>query len=209
MSDGDTNDIPKAAKELITRLYYDCMKSKKNQTTKTNGMLINLLSVSCLLKAIKPTCIGRGGILLLYSLVLLTTWSSIERTIGLIDGLGTHQYSTCDSIFFSLFVCLEWNPPSTCTMCGGGCWNWMKTNPPRKYLFRITTIPAMTKIIIISFFLIVLLGSIFTADSSQLYCPFQFDGYACWPATPAGSISVQPCPAFVTGFDPKLYAHKK
>lgn len=41
MSDGDTNDIPKAAKELITRLYYDCMKSKKNQTAKTNGMLIN------------------------------------------------------------------------------------------------------------------------------------------------------------------------
>lgn len=49
----------------------------------------------------------------------------------------------------------------------------------------------------------------FFSDNSQLYCPVIFDGYACWPQTPAGSNSVQPCPAFITGFDPKLYAHKK
>jgi len=37
----------------------------------------------------------------------------------------------------------------------------------------------------------------------ELYCPPTFDGWSCWNATPAGRISVAPCPYFITGFDPQ------
>ncbi|XP_046736281.1 calcitonin gene-related peptide type 1 receptor-like isoform X1 [Diprion similis] len=40
------------------------------------------------------------------------------------------------------------------------------------------------------------------------YCPAVFDGWSCWPNTPAGTIAFQPCPVFVTGFDAGRFAHK-
>ncbi|XP_057336621.1 calcitonin gene-related peptide type 1 receptor-like isoform X1 [Microplitis mediator] len=40
------------------------------------------------------------------------------------------------------------------------------------------------------------------------YCPGVFDGWVCWPSTPGGKEAFAPCPAFVTGFDPSLIAHK-
>ncbi|EFX69566.1 putative DH31 receptor [Daphnia pulex] len=42
----------------------------------------------------------------------------------------------------------------------------------------------------------------------ELFCPPTFDGWSCWNATPAGRISVAPCPYFITGFDPQRMAHK-
>ncbi|KAI9556162.1 putative DH31 receptor [Daphnia sinensis] len=45
-------------------------------------------------------------------------------------------------------------------------------------------------------------------ESEELYCPPTFDGWSCWNATPAGRISVAPCPYFITGFDPQRMAHK-
>ncbi|KAG5320717.1 CALCR protein, partial [Pseudoatta argentina] len=33
------------------------------------------------------------------------------------------------------------------------------------------------------------------------YCRFTFDGWSCWPNTPAGSTAYIPCPNFITGFD--------
>ncbi|GAB6025842.1 hypothetical protein CHUAL_011822 [Chamberlinius hualienensis] len=44
-------------------------------------------------------------------------------------------------------------------------------------------------------------------DDSR-YCPRNFDGWACWNDTPAGSIAVNPCPSFIIGFDPNRWAHK-
>ncbi|XP_011499887.1 PREDICTED: calcitonin gene-related peptide type 1 receptor-like [Ceratosolen solmsi marchali] len=41
------------------------------------------------------------------------------------------------------------------------------------------------------------------------YCPAIFDGWSCWPNTPAGTTAYTPCPSFVTGFDPTLIAHKE
>ncbi|XP_031783544.1 calcitonin gene-related peptide type 1 receptor isoform X2 [Nasonia vitripennis] len=41
------------------------------------------------------------------------------------------------------------------------------------------------------------------------YCPAIFDGWSCWPNTPAGTTAYAPCPAFITGFDPTLKAHKE
>lgn len=46
-------------------------------------------------------------------------------------------------------------------------------------------------------------------DTVSANCPLDFDGYLCWPETPAGTTAVQHCPDFVTGFVPKLFAHKK
>ncbi|XP_044592536.1 calcitonin gene-related peptide type 1 receptor-like isoform X2 [Cotesia glomerata] len=40
------------------------------------------------------------------------------------------------------------------------------------------------------------------------FCPGTFDGWLCWPNTPAGEQEILPCPGFVTGFDPSLTAHK-
>ncbi|XP_066582630.1 calcitonin gene-related peptide type 1 receptor-like isoform X2 [Prorops nasuta] len=40
------------------------------------------------------------------------------------------------------------------------------------------------------------------------YCPLIFDGWNCWPNTPAGRTAYSPCPSFVTGFDSSLFAHK-
>lgn len=37
---------------------------------------------------------------------------------------------------------------------------------------------------------------------SGKYCPGTFDGWLCWPDTEAGNITQQPCPTFITGFDP-------
>ncbi|XP_049823471.1 calcitonin gene-related peptide type 1 receptor-like [Aethina tumida] len=34
-----------------------------------------------------------------------------------------------------------------------------------------------------------------------LYCPGRFDGWTCWPPTPAGSVAQQPCPSFIAGFE--------
>nr|AWT50662.1 neuropeptide receptor [Diaphorina citri] len=40
------------------------------------------------------------------------------------------------------------------------------------------------------------------------YCSGTFDGWACWPNTPAGSRAFVPCPYFITGFDPSRFGHK-
>ncbi|GAB6032961.1 hypothetical protein CHUAL_012154 [Chamberlinius hualienensis] len=45
-------------------------------------------------------------------------------------------------------------------------------------------------------------------DDDELYCPRTFDGWSCWNATVANQIAIEPCPSFITGFDPKRYAHK-
>ncbi|XP_022217158.2 calcitonin gene-related peptide type 1 receptor [Drosophila obscura] len=45
-------------------------------------------------------------------------------------------------------------------------------------------------------------------NSSSLFCPLNFDGYLCWPRTPAGTVLSQYCPDFVEGFNSKFLAHK-
>ncbi|XP_011870481.1 PREDICTED: calcitonin receptor-like [Vollenhovia emeryi] len=40
-----------------------------------------------------------------------------------------------------------------------------------------------------------------TLPLSEPYCRFTFDGWSCWPNTPAGSTAYIPCPDFITGFD--------
>ncbi|XP_043518154.1 calcitonin receptor-like isoform X5 [Frieseomelitta varia] len=40
------------------------------------------------------------------------------------------------------------------------------------------------------------------------YCRMTFDGWSCWPNTPAGTTAYAPCPNFITGFDASLQAHK-
>lgn len=42
---------------------------------------------------------------------------------------------------------------------------------------------------------------------SEPYCPFTFDGWSCWPNTPAGSTVYAPCPSFITGFDASCKYH--
>ncbi|EDV47255.2 calcitonin gene-related peptide type 1 receptor [Drosophila erecta] len=42
----------------------------------------------------------------------------------------------------------------------------------------------------------------------RLFCPLNFDGYLCWPRTPAGTVLSQYCPDFVEGFNRKFLAHK-
>lgn len=34
-----------------------------------------------------------------------------------------------------------------------------------------------------------------------LTCPVHFDGWSCWPETPAGSVANQSCPDFIPGFE--------
>ncbi|XP_019892613.1 calcitonin gene-related peptide type 1 receptor isoform X1 [Musca domestica] len=54
-------------------------------------------------------------------------------------------------------------------------------------------------------------GSTTTTPSTpggQLFCPLRFDGYLCWPRTPAGTVLSQYCPDFVEGFSSKFLAHK-
>ncbi|XP_061392714.1 calcitonin gene-related peptide type 1 receptor [Musca vetustissima] len=41
------------------------------------------------------------------------------------------------------------------------------------------------------------------------YCPGTFDGWLCWPDTPAGKTAYERCPEFIVGFDPARYAHKE
>lgn len=38
--------------------------------------------------------------------------------------------------------------------------------------------------------------------SDPSFCPGTWDGWLCWPDTPAGKSAYAPCPTFVTGFDP-------
>lgn len=54
------------------------------------------------------------------------------------------------------------------------------------------------------------LKSFFTKSypSPSVYCPVRFDGYLCWPRTPAGTVLSQYCPDFVEGFNSKFLAHK-
>ncbi|XP_012134500.2 diuretic hormone 31 Receptor isoform X5 [Megachile rotundata] len=40
------------------------------------------------------------------------------------------------------------------------------------------------------------------------YCRITFDGWSCWPNTPAGTTAYAPCPNFITGFDASFKAHK-
>ncbi|XP_067637071.1 calcitonin gene-related peptide type 1 receptor [Eurosta solidaginis] len=48
-----------------------------------------------------------------------------------------------------------------------------------------------------------------TNSSAELrFCPLRFDGYLCWPRTPAGTVLSQYCPDFVEGFNHKFLAHK-
>ncbi|KAH8386657.1 hypothetical protein KR093_001812 [Drosophila rubida] len=51
-------------------------------------------------------------------------------------------------------------------------------------------------------------NSINNSDTDRLYCPVNFDGYLCWPRTPAGTVLSQYCPDFVEGFNTKFLAHK-
>ncbi|ALC48511.1 hec [Drosophila busckii] len=44
--------------------------------------------------------------------------------------------------------------------------------------------------------------------ASGLYCPTNFDGYLCWPPTPAGTVLSQRCPNFVEGFNARFLARK-
>lgn len=41
------------------------------------------------------------------------------------------------------------------------------------------------------------------------YCPGVFDGWVCWPDTPADTTVYRPCPWFITGFDRNLNGHKE
>ena len=34
------------------------------------------------------------------------------------------------------------------------------------------------------------------------WCPWTFDGWACWNSTPAGQETLAQCPKFVIGFNP-------
>ncbi|XP_020710326.2 calcitonin gene-related peptide type 1 receptor-like isoform X2 [Athalia rosae] len=43
---------------------------------------------------------------------------------------------------------------------------------------------------------------------SELFCPAVFDGWSCWPSTPAGTTAFARCPDFLTGFDGTRMAHK-
>lgn len=47
-----------------------------------------------------------------------------------------------------------------------------------------------------------------SVKDASLLCPLTFDGYLCWPPTPAGHRIAQPCPSFVTGFDSSRDAFK-
>ncbi|XP_050504955.1 calcitonin gene-related peptide type 1 receptor-like isoform X2 [Diabrotica virgifera virgifera] len=38
--------------------------------------------------------------------------------------------------------------------------------------------------------------------SNVLSCPVHFDGWSCWPETPAGTVANQSCPDFIQGFEP-------
>lgn len=44
---------------------------------------------------------------------------------------------------------------------------------------------------------------------NQLYCPYRFDGYVCWPRALAGTTVYEKCPEFVTGFNNHLLAYKE
>ncbi|XP_034487236.1 calcitonin gene-related peptide type 1 receptor isoform X2 [Drosophila innubila] len=46
------------------------------------------------------------------------------------------------------------------------------------------------------------------SETERLFCPVNFDGYLCWPRTPAGTVLSQYCPDFVEGFNAKFFAHK-
>uniref|UniRef100_A0A1I8PY96 G-protein coupled receptors family 2 profile 1 domain-containing protein n=1 Tax=Stomoxys calcitrans TaxID=35570 RepID=A0A1I8PY96_STOCA len=48
-----------------------------------------------------------------------------------------------------------------------------------------------------------------THNEPGTYCPGTFDGWLCWPDTPAGKSAYERCPDFITGFDPLRYAHKE
>ncbi|XP_026845941.1 calcitonin gene-related peptide type 1 receptor [Drosophila persimilis] len=45
-------------------------------------------------------------------------------------------------------------------------------------------------------------------NTTSLFCPLNFDGYLCWPRTPAGTVLSQYCPDFVEGFSSRFLAHK-
>lgn len=47
-----------------------------------------------------------------------------------------------------------------------------------------------------------------SGTTERLFCPLNFDGYLCWPRTPAGTVLSQYCPDFVEGFNTKFLAHK-
>ncbi|XP_062141058.1 calcitonin gene-related peptide type 1 receptor [Drosophila sulfurigaster albostrigata] len=51
-------------------------------------------------------------------------------------------------------------------------------------------------------------NNINNSETERLYCPVNFDGYLCWPRTPAGTVLSQFCPDFVEGFNTKFLAHK-
>ncbi|XP_041979339.1 calcitonin gene-related peptide type 1 receptor isoform X2 [Aricia agestis] len=48
-----------------------------------------------------------------------------------------------------------------------------------------------------------------TEPPAGVFCPGTFDTWACWPHTRAGETASAPCPAFVPGFSPELFAHKE
>ncbi|XP_050546020.1 calcitonin gene-related peptide type 1 receptor-like isoform X2 [Daktulosphaira vitifoliae] len=45
-------------------------------------------------------------------------------------------------------------------------------------------------------------------SNSSSYCRGTFDGWLCWDDTKAGVTVHQPCPQFVSGFDPLRTAYK-
>ncbi|XP_065369424.1 calcitonin gene-related peptide type 1 receptor isoform X2 [Calliphora vicina] len=48
-----------------------------------------------------------------------------------------------------------------------------------------------------------------TSTVTDKFCMGTFDGWLCWPDTPAGTSAYERCPEFITGFDPLRYAHKE
>ncbi|EDW82153.1 uncharacterized protein Dwil_GK25280 [Drosophila willistoni] len=45
-------------------------------------------------------------------------------------------------------------------------------------------------------------------NHTDVFCPWDFDGYRCWPPTPAGTVLSQHCPDFIEGFNSKFLAYK-
>ncbi|XP_009857769.2 glucagon-like peptide 1 receptor [Ciona intestinalis] len=43
---------------------------------------------------------------------------------------------------------------------------------------------------------------------NQTFCPGFFDGYICWPHTPAGQLSTEPCPSYIEWRNESLVAYR-
>ncbi|KAK9752999.1 Hormone receptor domain [Popillia japonica] len=51
---------------------------------------------------------------------------------------------------------------------------------------------------------------ILNETTGQKFCPAFFDGFYCWPPTPADTLAVEPCPVYVAGFlEEQIYNYDK